>query len=279
MAKKPQRPGAVERFKVARGAVSRLGRTVAVLLGAVVGWFLATAGLSGAFGSSVAPVLLPAGLVPLLVAFLVYMNLSGALELGQDGVLLDTRDRRRYVPFADLADAPPYEEVTLGKVLIGVELVLATGERIRVPLGENVFGTDKKVAALSARLRAALAIYREREGGDESAFLRRGERTPDAWLARLRGLGEGANANLRTAPLEAERLWRIVEDPSADAPVRAAAAAALGRELPQEGRARLRIVAEQTAAPKLRIALESVAASDDEALVAALGEVEREAAR
>jgi hypothetical protein len=87
---------------------------------------------------------------------------------------------------------------------------------------------------------------------------------------------------MRTAPIPRERLFRVVEDASLDPTSRAAAAVALGLELDDEGRARLRAAAEAMAAPKLRFAIEKAAsphAAEDSAIKAALAELEIEEAR
>jgi hypothetical protein len=85
---------------------------------------------------------------------------------------------------------------------------------------------------------------------------------------------------MRTAPLPRERLFRIVESPSASGLDRAAAAVALGKEADEETRGRLRGAAEACAAPKLRIALEAAAGSSSDAeLEAALAEVGEEEKR
>lgn len=99
-----------------------------------------------------------------------------------------------------IGDAPPYAEDVMGKRINGVELALRSGESVKVPIGEDQFGADKRVAELSAALRAALEAYRRIEAVDDAAFLARGDRSKEASIARLRGLGEGANAGPREAP-------------------------------------------------------------------------------
>jgi hypothetical protein len=69
----------------------------------------------------------------------------------------------------------------------------------------------------------------------------------------------------RDVPILPEHLWRIVEDPVRDPPVRAGAAAALAPSLDEEGRARLRLAAATSVVPRLRIALEAAADSQVEA--------------
>jgi hypothetical protein len=73
-----------------------------------------------------------------------------------------------------------------------------------------------------------------------------------------------------------EDLWRVVGDATRDAKERAVAAVSLGPTLDDEGRTRLRVVANTTAAPRLRVAIESVVEPDDERLERALAEVASE---
>lgn len=82
--------------------------------------------------------------------------------------------------------------------------------------------------------------------------------------------GAGATAGPRDAPVDAERLWRVVEDPAAPEEARVGAAVALGDGLDAEGRARLRVVAGGTAGPRVRVALEAVAEGEETAVRAAL---------
>jgi predicted transcriptional regulator len=54
-------------------------------------------------------------------------------------------------------------------------------------------------------------------------------------------------------------VWRVVEDPGVAPSDRAAAAVALGARLDDADRSRLRRIAEACAAPRLRVALETIA--------------------
>jgi hypothetical protein len=82
------------------------------------------------------------------------------------------------------------------------------------------------------------------------------------WVRHLRSAGSGANADHRTAPLREQELWRVVEASTADPSSRAGAAVALSGAIQQEGRKRMRVAAERTHHPKLRIVLEAVADND-----------------
>ena len=108
-------------------------------------------------------------------------------------------------------------------------------------------------------------------------LLHRGGRGLRGWIAELRALGMGVNAAHRTAPVPADRFWRIVESPGTPPTIRAAAAVALGPRLDARDRDRLRLAASTTVAPRLRLALEAAAGSArDVELEALLAEVEQE---
>jgi hypothetical protein len=271
-----------ERIKIARGAVSRMGPVLRNFLLVLVAWMLTTFWVLPALhvlrGGAVFGVGM-GGLLALVAGLIVFANLPGHVEIGADGLFVNFRDSSRYIRFDTLAGVHAYTEHTMGKTFVGATLRLHDGTEVKIPIGEDHFGGTKKAASLSARLDEALRAHRARAAGEHAALLERGERSPEEWLGRLRSIGEGANASTREAPIDPDRLWRIVEDPMATAATRAGAAAALSQHLTEPDRQRLRVAAEATAAPKLRIALESAAApeTDDAALTAALAEVEEDA--
>ncbi len=138
---------------------------------------------------------------------------------------------------------------------------------------------DEQGSFIVERIREALEAHRRGGLAADSAVLRRGQRDVREWVSALRALGAGANADMRTAPLPPERLFRVVEDPAASSADRAAAAVALGSDLDDTGRARLRTAAAAVAGPRLRAALETAAIQAEQAaLEAALAEVEQEEA-
>jgi hypothetical protein len=189
-------------------------------------------------------------------------------------VLVDFRGNKRFVAFGDLRDAPVYRESAMGKRFVGVALDLDSGERVKVPIGEERFAGER-AEELSGSIRAALEKHRQRAGDEDASVLARGDRSAAAWAARLRGIGEGANAGPREAPIDEERLFRIAESPDAAPELRAGAAAALSARLDDEGRTRLRIAADATAEPDVRSALTAAVDGDEEAVITALDQVKR----
>lgn len=102
-----------------------------------------------------------------------------------------------------------------------------------------------------------------------AAALMRGDRSVADWRVALgQSVAEGGDAYRGDAATET--LWRVVEDESAPRDARAGAAIALRRQLDDDGRARLRVVAEDCE-PKLRVALDAAldeAIEEDKVLAA-----------
>ena len=101
------------------------------------------------------------------------------------------------------------------------------------------------------RIEQAAEIHRQALADQGVVLPARGDRPAAEWVQALRATGSGASADHRTAPLEADTLFRIVEDPSGDPGRRVAAAIALGGVTDPSSRERLRIAASTTAAPEL----------------------------
>jgi len=134
---------------------------------------------------------------------------------------------------------------------------------------------DDTAAMLRQRINDVVALAQSnKEVAQEALLLNRGELGLRDWIARLKAVGVGATATLRTAAVMPEHLWRIASDPGQPATARAAAAVALSPTLDDDGRVRLADIAKTTAEPRLRVALER-AANDapDEDIEQALGEL------
>lgn len=151
-----------------------------------------------------------------------------------------------------------------------VVLELRDAPALRIPIGYPRWDDDQS-AALLRRIRDANEVYRSGVAG-EAALLQRGDRPHRTWVAVLRSGGLGT---LRTAALSKDKLWRVIEDASAGPLERAAAAVALGKDLGAEERRRLERAARATAAPKLRVVLETAADAEDEQLAEHLEALER----
>ena len=206
--------------------------------------------------------------------------LSGALlwpstyVAGADGVLRRGLLTRRFIPIADIARV----QCTPSRV----RLRLRSGRTHDVPIwhGDDVFRArgDRMVtrAALFAeRIEAALERDDRRAPPlDPSKLARPADMPAAAWMQSLSELAsdQGTFRQPATTP---EQLWDVVDDGSAAAASRAAAAVALRATLDDHGRQRLRLAAESTAAPHLRVAFERAAESDDAPLAEALDDLAR----
>lgn len=184
---------------------------------------------------------------------------TAGVEVGADGVrIARALGRPRYLPFSTIE--------RIEQVKTEVRFVLRSGEEILVhqaaPAGTKIAmgpALDER-AALVERVSAQLERHRDAAAaGDTFA---RGDRTTEAWLDDLARVGEPAT--FRTPAVPVEVLWRVVEDPTAATTARAGAAFALRSTLDDDGKARLRIVADACAAPKLRVALDELATGEDD---------------
>jgi len=158
--------------------------------------------------------------------------------VGIDGVLVVGSDRARFFGYATLTDARPN----------GADILLVRGERtiLRLQLHD---ADANRAAGLAKRLRAAMdrAAMMRSEGAD---LLMQATQA----AASTRTLGSGARG-YRQPAMAREHLWELVEGPISDATARAAAAAALAPDMSTEERARLRVVVDKCAEPRVRVAL------------------------
>ena len=100
------------------------------------------------------------------------------------------------------------------------------------------------------------------------AALPRGERSVAMWLRELRGAHGGGYRDLAMSD---DQLFDILED--ANDAVRAAAAVCLAARKNDEVNEKLRVAADDVAAPKLRVVLDATLEEDDDALTRALEEL------
>lgn len=203
-----------------------------------------------------------------------------SVRIGSDGILTSWLGRRRFVPFARIRSASTYEETVGTKRKRGVRLVLADGETVTLPTGQS------DVAATEARrlLRRIEDARAARAAGARPVeVLTRGGRSFVEWVRDLRRIGAGAQGH-RTAAVAPDVLLRVVEDGAASAVERASAAVAAVASADPDAKRRVRVAADMTVSPRLRVALTRIAESSDadEAEIAAaleqLGE-ERSRAR
>lgn len=232
---------------------------------------IAAIGVAAAIGFAVHPLSL-ATLVPLIGLLAIRLVMAPTeFSVGSDGIVSSWYGRRRFIGYDHIASIDKRARTTW-RAERNV-IVLASGEEIVLPdLGGGV--DDSVTRSLVRRIQDAREAFQRCEVETAAAAVYRGDRDLRAWISSLRALGSGASADHRVAPIEPDRLWRIVEDPSSRAIDRAAAAVALTARADASERRRLQAVSDATAAPKLRIALEAAARGDEAELEAALAEIE-----
>jgi hypothetical protein len=230
-----------------------------------------------------------AGMVVLLLGILAILTVFVArLSVGADGILLRWLWTQRFLGYHEIRGITRFDKGWLGARLgadgwqhtgqvMGFRVALRSGEEVLMPiaLSSRESMADPIVQRIEERIREAMDAFHRDGASVDAPLLRRGERAVGVWVAALRSIGAGANADLRTAPMPRDRLFRIVEDPASPAVDRAAAAVALGGDLDEQTRTRLRFVADATVEPSLRLAVEKAAAGEHQAEIeAALAEIE-----
>ncbi len=246
--------------------------------GGAVALFLAIGNGFGQLGPLAA--ILPA--LALVVAF--GWASRGRVTVGADGVLAQSRLGKRQ--FYKLADIERVAVVGRGATSFGLiptylHLHLRNGKTAQLLIGVsgskhaamNVASARARAERLAERIEEAIGATHESVPLEGISLLARSARKTRAWVDDLRALVETARTFRREGGLAIADLFQVVEDARADEEHRAAAAVALAPHLDDEGRARVRIVAEATALPKLRVALEASLARDDVELQAALEEL------
>lgn len=179
------------------------------------------------------------------------------VDVGHDGVFLRWLGNKRFIPFSAI-------EIVSGSK-VGVDLFLRGERHVEIRLTQKDGAASVQVNALVARIREGIAAQSGLTRADEEAFLARTGRDLETWMRDMRALGGGELGGYRAAAIPRERLWAVVENPAADPSAREGAALALSASLDADDRSRLATVAQKTAQPRLRIALDGVSREPDEA--------------
>lgn len=213
------------------------------------------------------PIALTGTAIAVVTAYLLVART--AATAGPDGVeIFMLVEGRQFFPYDEIADV-----VFVGKA---VQVILRSGER--VPVARNAVLDGSQLASLAERIREGAHTHR-REPDPTIAALSRGKRDISDWLRDLRGAA--GLGNYRKSAPTSDALWRVLEDPNADASARAAAAVALGSTTEASPRTRIAAIASTVASPRLRVALETIVdgTDRDELLADMLEDVEIESAR
>lgn len=205
------------------------------------------------------------------------------LTVGTDGITLRRFGRERFIPLDGIARAEAGEgdnvmmtETAVVRLFDGHGSVvheLFVEQKKAGPYSERIHQTiDARARAIAERINETIRLRTHEATPFDRASLARGERDDRDWVRALRGLLKRAASFRDAGPPTEDALLAIVEDGSADAHDRAAAAIAIARAHPE----RIRVAADATAAPKLRVALEAALDDDDERVAAALRGLRRE---
>ena len=232
------------------------------------------AALLGGLGIGIALIAagIPLGMTLLTVLGIVIAIAAGIaftandIHIGSDGVLVKNRLDSQFYAYRDVVGAIATNR--------GVRLRLRERD-VDIPISARVAltpGEKETRDAMLARLLAGIARAREgdaTERGAEVAWrLDRGARPLAEWLRWLHDADDFRNARATNEDLESAL------EVDAAPWQRLGAAILLAR---RDDRAKIRIAAEATAAPKLRVALEKIADGvEDSALQEALADVEQE---
>jgi hypothetical protein len=164
------------------------------------------------------------------------------VRVGRDGVLVQCLGWSRFTPYADI--------VQVEHDRTSVSMHTLDGRRLRVPGARGLEGTLRR------------AIARSRPDDDVANWLGQSGRSAREWLTALRGVRpRPSEVHYRVAQVPDARLWAVVEDGRAEPSARLGAAAALSDGIDEAGRVRLADAAHATAHPRLRVALERLAAT------------------
>lgn len=190
--------------------------------------------------------------------------------VGADGIVIEHGIRNRFVPHDRLASVVVKHDA--------VDLTLTDGSRVRARARHL---TVEEQAELRARIEAALAAFRR--GGIAAESLARLDRCGRAlgdWRAALQAIVE-QHGSYRETPLTRDQLLEVLESAAAPAERRLGAAISLAAARDEGVRRRIRVAAEASANPRVRIALASVAdgALDGGAIDEAIAEDEAARAR
>jgi len=275
----------------------RARRTIASILGLVA---MVVAGVSAAIARralGLPPGALGAIGVAGVIAYavlLLQLLTPTKVVVGADGVLIRWLWQKRFVPIADIVSA----EVVDGEPTSFNQSPILVRVHLRSGAPMDLFADVARSGPMApsglqrfARMRAEILAERINEAvagrgeSDASALafdvglLRRSDRAIDEWVSALRALRSNVQT-FREPGVVLDQLWKVLEDVRATPEKRAAAAVVLSPHLDEGGRERLRVAAEATVAPKLRVALEAAAEDDDDRLRTALDDVvERREAR
>jgi hypothetical protein len=191
----------------------------------------------------------------IVTSWLVVRTLRPRITVGLDGLRVTGVLRPMFVSYAHVQNVRIATYEHGDQQFVGSMVVVDTdGAPLVLPL---IGQSNEQVQALVDRIKRGRERYAA-EAARALDVLERAGRSTREWLEALRKLP--AAGGFRAAALDSIDLQQVVSDPKVPLERRIGAALAL-RDDP-EARKRVRIAAEQSAEPRVRVALEAAAADD-----------------
>ena len=221
------------------------------------------------------------------VAFWTWLRLRSPvrLEIGHEGLAVTSgvfHRRTRVVPYDDVTDVRAWRMPSgpTGSVPQGIDVVLRedeAGRRGELRLHTRMSTNQGAVDEVATAIEKAWRRHRQRRTEGAAApelHLEREGRPLETWAADLERAGRGGSG-YRDIASDPESLLTVLDDQTATAEQRTAAAFALTAAPKSDLHQRVRIAAETVAAPDLRATLEALAGTEEEERVEALRRVQR----
>jgi hypothetical protein len=192
----------------------------------------------------------------LSTALLMWRTVFTYVEVGADGIVVRRRFRREFIPFERLVGMKTRWGIN-GSELAELALSDDTARSFRI---DTLPALRRK--ALLARITEELQAYRQARR-DEAALatLDRGERSVKDWREAL-SKARSRSEDYRQEPLLMSEVLHTLHNDAAPIDRRIGAAMTLVDAKTPEAGARIRIAAETSADPKLRVALTSIVSDD-----------------
>jgi hypothetical protein len=239
------------------------GRLITFVIGAIIcglGFFVSheTAGIVGLMLGQF-------GFISMILSLVGYFGRAAppSVTMAAEGLRIQTKQGWFNIPYDHVLGIEPVGNGLLFRVpppYHAVEVETA-GTLMGTGLGpDDRDALIKQIMSASARARGLGASKNDVTGRVDT--LRRNGETPREWLARLDMAGrmlEASTAGYRGHTLDTEDLWAVLEDPEAEADLRAAAARVLSHSPKPETRVRIdaavAAVRDETTNRRLRIAI------------------------
>ncbi len=192
------------------------------------------------------------------------------VTLGADGLLWSRRGGHRFIRYASITGIQRSDERLTLSLRGGAKVTLRT-------TGAEAISTAE---ALEARMRATMEQNAARAGEPGYEVLDPADKDVGSWLRAIESRAQPAHA-FREATFEPERLRAVLDDATTTGAKRLGAAVALASSGEADAPGRIRIAAQGTASPRLRVALEKIADGqrDEAAIQEVLAEEEPSARR